>query len=159
VKIPSSMRMQCRVLLELADSSVPMKPSELAARTGLTEEQVSGAMRPLLIKQKVRRVLDTKGKNTTVGADTLYEYSESEPLPNVIGHRGVVARSTKRQVARSALLVVSNIPRANQPEQPKLLRVKLRLLERLLDILKGDDRDVLLGIIADYHVLLRRKVA
>jgi len=150
---PLTMRNQCKALLAISDAGKAVSVGEVAVATGLSDDQARSAVATLMRKRKVRRVYSRAPHGMTDlpggGIGYLYEYCEEDvPLPDVVGKRGTPSQAAVKAQAR---------PVADLIAAPKLVRMKVELLERMLPKAGGNDRDILLGIINDYKRLMLRK--
>lgn len=141
----SSMRITCRVLIAVADSDRPLTNYEISEFTGLTQKQVEIALVELLKKQKVYRA----NENTSRGQGFTYAYNtEWEPSerPRVVKSRTPHAKLHEKTRNKQKIEARSGVYGFGGRFRGK----KIEVLKRLLNKVGPDDRDVLIGIIADY---------
>lgn len=131
----------CRVLLCLAEHG-PQDSRQVMAKTGLTYDQVKHALRRLCIKRKVIKTDDSH----TAEDGYIYQFNEDwEPTERPKLTRSKTPQARGHEMAKKP-------PIGNGRHIDK----KIDTLKRLLTKVSPDDRDVLIGIIADYQTWVHR---
>ena len=125
-----SMLKTCQIVNALAGSDKPLNYVEIAALTGLTQDDVSKALPRLSQQGRLK-----KSKLPEERAFR-YEYNEESNFTRSNSVKKGRKKSTKQA------------PKEARVHTPTSLRGKqIALLERLMKTVGPDDRDVLLGII------------